>query len=601
MSKFFISYSRVDLSFVQDLYKRLQQMRPRDVIWFDKAHDGLLGGDSWWDEILDNIADSDIFIYVLSNESVQSAYCRAEFQEARRLQKRIITIQARDRTKLTDELRDIQYVDMKNGVDDIDAITSLSGAMDRQIAQVKRKRALWRPRTPKPSDEQPITRVNMDTDIDTPTLVAPRPIDGEGDASSNIPFVPILIGVVIVVAVLGVIGLMSSNGNNAVTQTPASQDVAQVGGDLNSTPTNTDDVEPTNEPTVTDEPTESPSPENSPTPTNTPNIAQEAETLVAEITAQQFIANTTATSAQTTLEAGQTLTQEAQETATATVWTKTPTPDYTASVESLLTQWYQGTATEQSIVDATATATLWTATPTQSPVELAQIPVTVNDDWTIYEQEFDGVTMVLVPAGCFMMGSADGDSDERPVHKQCIEDPFWIDKYEVTNAQYGSIGCESQSSEATQPRNCVDWLEAKAHCEARGGQLPTEKEWEIVARGPDNVVYPWGNTYIADNVIGEDDPTYGDKITAPVGSRPEGASWVGAMDMSGNVWEWTSSLNLDYPYDAEHKNLEDENSTRVLRGGSFLSAIYDLRVANRSIRNPLNVHLYIGFRCVRDG
>ena len=121
MAKIFISYSRVDLAFVEQLYKRLQQMRPTATIWYDKAPHGLLGGDNWWNTILDAIAASDVFIYVLSNESVQSKYCQAEFDEARRLVKQIITIQARDKIERIDDFDDIQLIDMKNGTNDGDA------------------------------------------------------------------------------------------------------------------------------------------------------------------------------------------------------------------------------------------------------------------------------------------------------------------------------------------------------------------------------------------------------------------------------------------------------------------------------------------------
>ena len=94
-----------------------------------------------------------------------------------------------------------------------------------------------------------------------------------------------------------------------------------------------------------------------------------------------------------------------------------------------------------------------------SDIERARTPVTSNSAWMPVEREFGGVAMMLVPAGCFMMGSEDGDDDERPVEEQCIEEPFWIDKYEVTNAQYGgastSENCNTASSEPQQPRNCV--------------------------------------------------------------------------------------------------------------------------------------------------
>jgi len=217
-------------------------------------------------------------------------------------------------------------------------------------------------------------------------------------------------------------------------------------------------------------------------------------------------------------------------------------------------------------------------------------------------QYSDTFTMVLVPAGCFMMGSDDGDEDEQPVHEICFDEPFWIDKYEVTNAQFGSVGCESRSSQPDQPRNCVTWFEAHDYCEARGGRLPTEAEWEYAARGPDSLTYPWGDDYIAANVIGRDDPTYGGEETAPVGSRPAGASWVGALDMSGNLWEWTGSIYAGYPYDAGdgRENMSSDSPHRVLRGGSFLSTSNDLRSANRNRGDPVGVSFIFGFRCARS-
>ncbi|TVR19435.1 MAG: hypothetical protein EA396_12540, partial [Anaerolineaceae bacterium] len=163
-------------------------------------------------------------------------------------------------------------------------------------------------------------------------------------------------------------------------------------------------------------------------------------------------------------------------------------------------------------------------------------PITRNDDWTPVERDFDGITMVQVPAGCFMMGY-DGEGGE-----QCFDEPFWIDKYPVTNRQYGSSGFWSGDD---LPRESVNWFDARDFCEARGGRLPTEAEWEYSARGPDGWIYPWGNEFFANNVVNSGGRT------ADVGSRPGGVSWVGALDMSGNVWEWTSSLFEPYPYDAD--------------------------------------------------
>jgi hypothetical protein len=235
------------------------------------------------------------------------------------------------------------------------------------------------------------------------------------------------------------------------------------------------------------------------------------------------------------------------------------------------------------------------------PEELAFAGVRDNDDWEPYIQDFDGVPMALVPAGCFMMGSESGDDNE--AHEVCFDKPFWIDVYEVTNEQYGGAreGCEEYLSEDDQPRVWIDWFDSVAHCESRGARLPTEAEWEYAVRGPDGLVYPWGDDFVADNVVYKENSG---GQTAPVGSKPGGISWVGVYDLSGNVWEWSNSLYMDYPYDLDDGREVDSSINsdgyRVPRGGAWFNDAYPLRGTYRDGIVPDDMGDGVGFRCARS-
>jgi len=217
-----------------------------------------------------------------------------------------------------------------------------------------------------------------------------------------------------------------------------------------------------------------------------------------------------------------------------------------------------------------------------------------------------------VPAGEFLMGSdpgvdPDADSDEMPQHPVKL-DAYRIGRYEVTNAEYAqcvrATVCQEpadlrryQDAEyAHHPVVYVSWFDAQAFCEWVGGRLPTEAEWEYAARGPEGRIYPWGDEPPSDAFA-----NYGSNVgdTTPVGSYARGESWVGALDMAGNAWEWVADWYDDYPPTAQPNPTGPETGDfKVLRGGSWNNNPSRMRSATRVRSNPDYRDSVIGFRCV---
>jgi formylglycine-generating enzyme required for sulfatase activity len=146
----------------------------------------------------------------------------------------------------------------------------------------------------------------------------------------------------------------------------------------------------------------------------------------------------------------------------------------------------------------------------------------------------------------------------------------------------------------------ISWFEAAAFCAFIGGRLPTEAEWEYAARGGSaDTIYPWGNEYsqnLANGAgVGGRDRW---KQTAPVGSFPPNGFRL--YDMVGNVFEWTASVDREYPYRGEQPGDSESREARVIRGGSWASNRQDLRVSGRGNDPPVARNDVIGFRCARD-
>jgi formylglycine-generating enzyme required for sulfatase activity len=206
---------------------------------------------------------------------------------------------------------------------------------------------------------------------------------------------------------------------------------------------------------------------------------------------------------------------------------------------------------------------------------------------------------VWIPAGSFMMGSAQGPKDEMPVHEVVISRPFCLGAREVTQRQWEAfMGANSVNSERRGedlPVSSVSWDEVQEFLKRvndKAGRkvvrLPTEAEWEYGARGPAGGL-PAGFNCRDDQV--ED--------LAPVGSlRPN--RW-GLHDMQGNVWEWVQDRYGSYP----QKTVTDPQGSalgerRVKRGGGFTNVPRNCRPAARNSAEPDSRRFDIGFRVLRE-
>jgi len=318
-------------------------------------------------------------------------------------------------------------------------------------------------------------------------------------------------------------------------------------------------------------------------------------------------------------------------------YTKTLTPSPTLNDEQIAATIVaandMAVTSTQHVIDQTATATLWTLTPTSTftPTNTSTTTNTATNTPTMTPTETpipagtertdsNGIKQVYVPAGCFKMGITDSQAQNtitqwvkagvtqsdvqtiiksaQPQHQVCITKAYWFDEFEATNAAFDnfvkaggytndnlwsadglswkqngitgpSTECTQDSSQPNQPRVCVNYYEAEAYAKWRGGRLPTEAEWEYAALGTTGWTYPWGDTFdqsktnSAESKIGK---------TTPVDAYPLGKSWVGAYDMFGNVFQWVADWFSDTYYSTSPTNDPTgpkNGQYRVQRGGSF--------------------------------
>jgi formylglycine-generating enzyme required for sulfatase activity/tRNA A-37 threonylcarbamoyl transferase component Bud32 len=224
--------------------------------------------------------------------------------------------------------------------------------------------------------------------------------------------------------------------------------------------------------------------------------------------------------------------------------------------------------------------------------------------------------MILIPGGTFQMGRNDGRPWEAPVHQIEVQS-FYIDRTEVTNAEYGEFVSQTkhlppmdwvnQSPPVGQEKWPVAYVtleDARAFAAWRSKRdgvsyrLPTEEEWEFAARNRVNDLYPWGNN-LREDVAVIKETGVGSRM--PVGSKPDGATYQGVFDMIGNVWEWTSTQASLYP--ASGLNLQDSmKDSFIVRGGGYDTHLRGKERVTATTREwllPSYTHSGLGFRLVR--
>jgi formylglycine-generating enzyme len=231
---------------------------------------------------------------------------------------------------------------------------------------------------------------------------------------------------------------------------------------------------------------------------------------------------------------------------------------------------------------------------------------------------------ICIPSGAFTMGNGEapvpsGYTAHGPAHSVTLR-AFVLDAKEVTVARYRACvvsslctaplsspqqGCTYSAASGSSDRlpvTCVSWNDAVGFCEWDGRRLPTEAEWERAARGTTGRTYAWGNEVVCLNAVFGGlvlCPDNGGLLPKPVGSTPRGASPEGALDLTGNAWEWVYDWFGPYPSGAvADPGGPDSGTARIQRGGNWQTAPASAAAFMRRAEAPASLGP-TSFRCAR--
>ncbi|MCX6016626.1 MAG: formylglycine-generating enzyme family protein [Chloroflexales bacterium] len=235
-------------------------------------------------------------------------------------------------------------------------------------------------------------------------------------------------------------------------------------------------------------------------------------------------------------------------------------------------------------------------------------------------------TFITIPTTTFLMGTDDVDlstlaknyggtresyREESPQHRVTVAS-FAIASTTVTVALYATYiahggvapsSWQAQSASPSKPVVNITWSMANAFCvwlseyTTDNFSLPDEAQWECAARGNDGRQFPWGEVWDDTHAAVRGSCTQ----LMPVASYPNGVSPWGCFDMAGNVWEWTTSLDQRYPYDArDGRNDMQAIGRRIIRGGCYVNPHGYARCACRFRMDPLLTNPFLGFRITKN-